>query len=154
MAFDCGMHPLRISTRAVPASVRAKSGLVRRHHPSLADVDLPALLAAVDAGDVAGITPGKIHDAHPRIEVACGQPPDLCWAMDVFGPSVAPGVTTPSRGGLSAREAIELMRSLAGLNMVAMDFNTVSPAHDVHGMAAHLRGHMMMKALVLLVKAV
>ena len=270
--FDCGIHPFRIGCREGPASVRAQSALVRRHHPSLGDCDVPALLNALDAGDVAGITPGWIEDAHPRIEAAAtailgagavpfgiggdgsislplmraaakhhpgmvalhvdshtdaypydparpfdasnqfthaaeeglleagsswhvgirgftsvpgvlrhadrlgfrvvttedlirrgtaqamaefhevigDRPLYLCWDMDVFDPSVAPGVATPAWGGLSAREGIELMRSLAGLNIVAADFNTVSPAHDVQGMAAHLCAHMMMEAMLLL----
>lgn len=53
------------------------------------------------------------------------RPVYLCWDIDVFDPSVAPGVCTPSWGGLSAREGIELMRTLTGLDIVAMDFNTI-----------------------------
>lgn len=84
--------------------------------------------------------------------VVGGRPVYLCWDMDVFDPSVAPGVCTPSWGGLSAREGIELMRTLAGLDIVAMDFNTVSPPHDVQGMSASLCAHMMMEALVVLAR--
>ncbi len=83
---------------------------------------------------------------------AAGRPVYLCWDMDVFDPSVAPGVCTPTWGGLSAREGIALMRSLEGLEIVAADFNTVSPPHDVNGMAAHLCAHMMMECLVLLAR--
>jgi len=83
-------------------------------------------------------------------DVVAGRPVYLCWDMDVFDPSVAPGVCTPAWGGLSAREGIELLRSLSGLNIVAIDFNTVSPPQDVCGMAAQLCSHMIMEALVLL----
>jgi agmatinase len=83
-------------------------------------------------------------------DAASGRPVYLCWDMDVFDPSVAPGVCTPSWGGLTAREGIELLRELSGLNIVAIDFNTVSPAHDVNGMAAHLCAHMVMEAMLLL----
>jgi len=270
--FDCGSHPFRIGAREGPAAVRAQSALIRRHHPSLADFDIAAALGAVDCGDVAGLVPGRIADAHPRIEAAAAaileagavpiglggdgsvslpllraaarrhpglvalhadshtdaypydpaapydasnqfthaaeeglveaarswhvgvrgfasvpgvlrhadrlgfrvvtteelvrrgtaqamaefreavgrRPLYLCWDMDVFDPSVAPGVATPAWGGLSAREGIELMRSLAGLDIVAADFNTVSPAHDVQGMAASLCAHMVMELLMLL----
>lgn len=85
-------------------------------------------------------------------DAAAGRPVYLCWDMDVFDPSVAPGVCTPTWGGLSAREGIALMRTLSGLNIVAVDFNTVSPPHDVQGMAAHLCAHMMMEAMVLLAR--
>lgn len=83
-------------------------------------------------------------------DAAAGRPVYLCWDMDVFDPSVAPGVATPAWGGLSAREGIDLLRTLAGLNIVAADFNTVSPPHDVQGMAAHLCAHMLMEAMLLL----
>jgi agmatinase len=269
--FDCGTHPFRVGARQGPLEVRRQSRLIRRYHPSLADVDVLSLLGAVDAGDVA-LVPGRIDDAFVRIEAAAarivetgavpvgiggdgsvslplmraaarrhkglvalhidshtdaypytpddrynaatqftnaaqeglvdassswhigvrgftycsgvlehtrglgfrvvtiedlmrrgfaqtvaefsdvvaGRPVYLCWDMDVFDPSVAPGVCTPAWGGLSAREGIELLRSLSGLNIVAMDFNTVSPPQDVCGMAAQLCAHMIMEALVLL----
>ncbi len=83
-------------------------------------------------------------------EAAAGRPVYLCWDMDVFDPSVAPGVCTPSWGGLLAREGIELLRSLSGLNIVAIDFNTVSPPQDVGEAAAHLCAHMVMEAMLLL----
>lgn len=271
--FDCGTHPFRVGARDGPAAVRYESRLIRRYHPTLADVDVLALLGMVDCGDVV-LTPGRIEDAFPRIEaaagcildagavpvgiggdgsvslplmraagrrhsglvalhvdshtdaypytpedrlnastqftlaaeeglvdagsswhvgvrgfvyrpgvlgharglgfrvvtaedllrrgfaqamaefrdVAAGRPVYLCWDMDVFDPSAAPGVCTPTWGGLSAREGIELMRNLAGLNIVAADFNTVSPPQDVGGMAAHLCAHMMMEAMLLLAR--
>lgn len=80
------------------------------------------------------------------------RPVYLCWDMDVFDPAVAPGVCTPSWGGLSAREGIALLRSLTGFEIVAMDFNTVSPAQDVQGMAAHLCAHMIAEAMLLLAR--
>ncbi len=87
-------------------------------------------------------------------DVVRDRPLYLCWDMDVFDPSVAPGVATPAWGGLTAREGIALMRSLSGLNIVAADFNTVSPNHDVQGMAASLCAHMMMEFLVLVAQRV
>jgi agmatinase len=81
---------------------------------------------------------------------AAGRPVYLCWDMDVFDPSVAPGVCTPSWGGLSAREGIALMRTLTDLNIVALDINTVSPPQDVGDLAASLCAHMVMEAMLLL----
>ncbi len=78
------------------------------------------------------------------------RPVYLCFDMDVFDPSVAPGVCTPTWGGLSAREGIDLLRCLTDLNIVAVDVNTVSPPQDVNGMAAHLCAHVIYEALVLL----
>ena len=78
------------------------------------------------------------------------RPVYLCFDMDVFDPSCAPGVCTPSWGGLSAREGIDLLRCLTDLNIVAVDVNTVSPPQDVNGMAAHLCAHVIYESLVLL----
>jgi agmatinase len=78
------------------------------------------------------------------------RPVYLCFDMDVFDPSCAPGVCTPSWGGLSAREGIDLLRCLNDLNIVAVDVNTVSPPQDVNGMAAHLCAHVVYETLVLL----
>ncbi len=81
-----------------------------------------------------------------------GRPVYLCYDMDSFDPSCAPGVATPTWGGLAAREGIELVRGLAGLDIVAVDVNTVSPPHDHLGMTASLAAHVMYEALVVLCK--
>lgn len=81
---------------------------------------------------------------------AKGRPVYLCFDMDVFDPSCAPGVASPTWGGLSAREGIDLLRTLTNLNVVAIDVNTVSPPHDVNNMAAQLCAHVIYESLVLL----
>lgn len=79
-----------------------------------------------------------------------GRPVYLSWDMDVFDPSCAPGVCTPAWGGLSAREGIELLRDLAGLDIVAADVNTVSPPHDIGGMTAFLAASVTFEILLLI----
>jgi agmatinase len=79
-----------------------------------------------------------------------GRPVYLSWDMDSFDPSVAPGVCTPTWGGFTAREGLSLLRGLAGLDIVAVDVNTVSPPHDVQGMAAHLAAYVTYESLLLL----
>lgn len=76
-------------------------------------------------------------------EAIGGRPVYLCFDMDFFDPSVAPGVCSPSWGGASAREGLTLLRGLEGLNVVAVDVNTVSPNHDVSGLTAALAAHVM-----------
>lgn len=66
------------------------------------------------------------------------RPVYLCFDMDIFDPSCAPGVCTPEWGGLNPKEGFALLRSLAGLNFVAFDVNTVSPAQDVAETTAFL----------------
>jgi agmatinase len=88
-----------------------------------------------------------LAELHQRL---AGRPVYLCFDMDVFDPSVAPGVATPSWGGLLAREGLELLRGLAGLDIVAVDVNTVSPPHDVQNMAASLCVQVIHECLLLL----
>lgn len=83
-------------------------------------------------------------------ETLKGRPVYLSWDMDSFDPSVAPGVCTPTWGGFTAREGLSLLRGLAGLDIVAVDVNTVSPPHDVQGMAAHLAAYVTYESLLLL----
>ena len=93
-------------------------------------------------------------DAIRRIrETLEGRPVYLSWDMDVFDPSCAPGVCTPAWGGFSAREGLELIRSLEGLNIVGADVNTVSPPHDINGMTAFLAAAVTHEILMLIWRA-
>lgn len=76
----------------------------------------------------------------------------LCWDMDVFDPSCAPGVCTPTWGGLMAGEGLAMLQALAGLDIVAVDVNTVSPPHDVGGMSAYLAGCVMLEGATLVAR--
>jgi len=73
----------------------------------------------------------------------------LCFDMDFFDPSCAPGVCTPTWGGASAREGLGFLQALSGLNVVGADINTVSPPHDVGGMTAFLAGTVALEILTL-----
>ena len=85
-----------------------------------------------------------------RMRDKCGdRPVYLCFDMDVFDPSCAPGVCAPSWGGLSAREGLAILRGIGGLNIVAMDVNTISPPHDVGGMSALLAANVMLEGILL-----
>jgi agmatinase len=83
-------------------------------------------------------------------ETMKGRPVYLSWDMDSFDPSIAPGVCTPTWGGFTAREGLGLLRGLDGLKIVAVDINTVSPPHDVNGMAAHLAAYVAFECMLLL----
>lgn len=77
------------------------------------------------------------------------RPVYLCFDMDIFDPSCAPGVCTPTWGGLFAHEGLALLRSLTGMNFVSFDVNTVSPPHDSAGMTAYLASAVMREFLFL-----
>lgn len=76
-----------------------------------------------------------------------GRPVYLCFDMDVFDPSVAPGVFTPAWGGFTAAEGLGFLRALAGLDIVGFDVNTTSPDYDVQGMTAWLAATVVYEAL-------
>jgi agmatinase len=69
--------------------------------------------------------------------------------MDFFDPSCAPGVCTPTWGGITSREGLAILQGLGGLEFVGFDVNTVSPPHDVGGMTAFLAGTVMLEFLYL-----
>nr|WP_042197033.1 agmatinase [Kibdelosporangium sp. MJ126-NF4]CEL22704.1 Agmatinase [Kibdelosporangium sp. MJ126-NF4]CTQ89844.1 Agmatinase (EC 3.5.3.11) [Kibdelosporangium sp. MJ126-NF4] len=50
--------------------------------------------------------------------------------IDVLDPAHAPGTGTPEAGGMTSRELLEILRGLAGLNLVSADVVEVAPAYD------------------------
>lgn len=83
-------------------------------------------------------------------QVIGSKPVYLCFDMDVFDPSVAPGVCTPAAGGLTTREGLEIIELLEGLNIVSIDINTISPPHDVGGISAFLAATVAYELLAML----
>ena len=55
----------------------------------------------------------------------------LTFDIDCLDPSFAPGTGTPVCGGLSTHQALEIVRGIAGINLVGMDVVEVAPAYDV-----------------------
>jgi guanidinobutyrase len=95
--------------------------------------------ALLDAGVVATLETVR--------QIVADRPVYLCWDMDVFDPSVAPGVFSPSWGGISAATGLRLVRGLRGLRIVAADINTVSTPHDVDGSTAFLAAQLVFELL-------
>ncbi|MDJ0333836.1 agmatinase [Salinibacterium sp. G-O1] len=59
--------------------------------------------------------------------------------IDVLDPAHAPGTGTPEAGGLTSRELLRILRSMAHLNIVGADVVEVAPAYDhaqITGVAA------------------
>jgi len=79
-----------------------------------------------------------------------GRPVYLCFDMDVFDPTAAPGVATPTPGGLAPADGIALLRGLAGLDIVCADINTPTPIHDPSGATAGLAAAVATECLALL----
>jgi len=67
-----------------------------------------------------------------RVKGILGAHVYVSFDIDACDPSVAPGTGIPEVGGFLAHEALQLLRSLVGINIVGLDVVEVSPPYD-HG---------------------
>jgi agmatinase len=85
-----------------------------------------------------------------RIREVVGQGPTyISFDIDSLDPAFAPGTGTPEIGGLSTREAIELLRGCAGLEVVGGDVVEVAPQYDATTNTAQAAAQMMFEILTL-----
>jgi len=54
----------------------------------------------------------------------------ITFDLDVFDPSLVPGVTTPEPGGLTFKEIIGFFSALKGRNIIGGDIIELSPDYD------------------------
>jgi agmatinase len=73
----------------------------------------------------------------------------LTFDIDAVDPAFAPGTGTPVPGGLTAREALALVRGLYGLRLCGMDLVEVAPPLDVSDVTSHLAAHLLYEGLAL-----
>jgi agmatinase len=88
-----------------------------------------------------------IERMHARLG---GRPVYVSLDIDVLDPAHAPGTGTPEAGGLSARELLAALRSLAAVNLVGADIVEVAPAYDhaeITGIAAAHAGYELLSAM-------
>lgn len=77
----------------------------------------------------------------------------VTFDIDAVDPAFAPGTGTPEVGGLTSYEAQELVRGLAGLNLVACDVVEVAPQFDGPGqITALLAANMMFELLCVIAR--
>ncbi|PLC50618.1 agmatinase [Pollutimonas subterranea] len=74
----------------------------------------------------------------------------LSLDIDGLDPVFAPGTGTPEVGGITSREALQLLRGLAGLNIMSADLVEVAPPYDPSGNTALLAATLMYEELCLL----
>ena len=89
--------------------------------------------------------PAAVADDVPAMQG--GRPVYLCWDMDFFDPSAAPGVASPEWGGPDVRSALSFLRLLWRLDIVHVDVNTVSPPHDLHETTGNLAARVIFECL-------
>lgn len=70
--------------------------------------------------------------------------------IDCVDPAFAPGTGTPEVGGLTSWEILQLVRGLAGLNLVGFDLVEVSPPFDHSGITAILAANLAFEFLSLI----
>jgi agmatinase len=87
-------------------------------------------------------------------QVAGSGPTYLSFDIDSLDPSFAPGTGTPEIGGLSSREAMELVRGCAGLDIVGGDVVEVAPMYDATTNTAHAGAQMLFEILAVTAMAV
>jgi guanidinopropionase len=68
--------------------------------------------------------------------IAGDGPTYISFDIDSIDPSMAPGTGTPEIGGFSSREAQQMVRLLAGVDIVGADVVEVAPPFDLAGMTA------------------
>ena len=89
-----------------------------------------------------------------RIREVVGEGPAyVSFDVDSLDPAFAPGTGTPEAGGLSTREAMELVRGCAGLDIVGGDVVEVAPQYDATTNTAQVGAQMLFEILTLIVLA-
>ncbi len=78
------------------------------------------------------------------------RPTYLSFDIDGVDPAFAPGTGTPVPGGLTSREALALVRGLAGVKLVGMDLVEVAPGLDHADMTVNLGAYLLFEGLAVL----
>jgi len=125
----------QVAVRA-PWGYAAEGSLAADHGATLYDVD------SIAARGIASV-------AHHIVSCVGDRPVYLTLDVDGIDPAFAPGTGTPVPGGISSREAIALLRGLAGVRIVGMDVVEVCPALDHADITCHLAAHLLFEGLAL-----
>ena len=76
-------------------------------------------------------------------------PTYVSFDVDSLDPAFAPGTGTPEVGGLLPREALQIVRGLAGTNIVGGDVVEIAPQYDPTTNTAQLAAQMLFELLCL-----
>jgi agmatinase len=86
-------------------------------------------------------------------EIVGSGPAYISFDIDSLDPAFAPGTGTPEAGGLSTREAMELVRGCAGLHIVGGDVVEVAPQYDATTNTAQAAAQMLFELLAVIALA-
>ena len=79
---------------------------------------------------------------------------DERFSIDFVDPAYAPGTGTPEIGGPNSHQAQQVVRELAGVNLVGADLVEVSPPFDSDGGTAWLGVSLMFEMMCVLATAI
>jgi guanidinopropionase len=95
-----------------------------------------------------------VEETIRRIRKVIGAGPAyLSFDIDSLDPAFAPGTGTPEAGGLQTREAMELVRGCAGLDIVGGDVVEVAPMYDATTNTAQAGAQMLFEIFAVAVMA-
>lgn len=90
--------------------------------------------------DASWVNEHSLEQVVEQIKARVGDMPVyLSFDIDCLDPAFAPGTGTPVSGGLTSDRALQILRSLQGLNIIAADVMEVAPAYD-HAEVTSLAG--------------
>lgn len=106
------------------------SGMTVIHAEEVAEMGMPAVIAKA-------------------LEVVGDGPTYVSFDIDALDPVYAPGTGTPEIGGLSTREALQLLRGIAGIDIIGGDVVEVAPEYDPSTNTAQAAAQMLFQLLCL-----
>ncbi len=106
------------------------SGMTVIHAEEVAEMGIPAVIAK--AREIAGAGPTYVS-----------------FDVDSLDPAYAPGTGTPEVGGLTPREALQILRGLAGIDIIGGDVVEVAPQYDANTTTAQAGAQMLFELLCL-----
>lgn len=104
------------------------------------------------------VRPSQAGQTHPNggqaalaafVRAIGSHPSYLSFDIDCVDPAFAPGTGTPSVGGFTSAEALDLVRACKGANLVGADVVEVLPDRDPQGITALLAAHVAFEVLSL-----
>jgi agmatinase len=106
-------------------------------------------------GDEHGVTVIRAEEVHrrgpeavrPHLDRLRGRKTYVSFDIDSVDPAFAPGTGTPEVGGLTSAQVLELLRMLAGLQIVAFDIVEVSPPYDQSGLTSMLAANVLFELI-------
>ncbi len=107
-----------------------ESGMTVLHAEDVVEMGIPAVVAKARA-------------------VVGDGPTYVTFDVDGIDPGFAPGTGTPEVGGLSPREALAIVRGLAGLDIIGGDVVEVAPQYDATTNTAQIGAQMLFTELCL-----